>query len=395
MWTGGEVDHYNILTTIRVLGAMLCIPLLLKSYWPGRALQYFPTYWHTTVMYILPFSTTVSFLIMGGTTEWLINLALAIMLLIAVVDWLSFVILAALGAGLGIACYHLLFSFGDDLSAFSPDLVTMHQLLYTCIFSTLIGLIFFRKRAKEIDQRLEALELFGKAVAHEVRNIVGLSKSYASSIRFFTKQMHIDKVLPTEDNHEILLIKVAKKAYLSLHDTIEGLTHDSERGIQTINRILATMRNNVHAGDFTTLSMRECITSALALYGLTTYQKEKILINAEKDFEFYGAEYYIQHIIFNLLKNAYKYSREDCVIDIWLGNNRLHFKDNGPGIAREALPYIFDHFFTTDKAGIGLGLAFCRLVMEEFGGTIICKSKQGRGSFTEFILTFPEVKKTR
>ena len=393
MWTGGEVYHYNVLTTTRVLGATLCVPLLLKNYWPAKALRYFPIYWHISVMYVLPFSTTLFFLIMGGTTEWLINVALAIMLLIAVVDWLTFIIMAVLGTGLGIAFYHLLFFVLDDLTPFSPDLLTMHQLIYACLFSTFIGLLFFRRREKEIDKRLETLELFGKAVAHEVRNIVGLSKSYASSIRFFTQQMRVEKIKPPEDNRELLLIELDKKAYTSLNEVIEGLARDSERGMQTINRILANMRKNVHSGDFTTLSMRECITNSLALYGLTTYQKEKVMIDVEEDFEFYGSEYYMQHVIFNLLKNAYKYSREDCVVDIWLENNRLHFKDNGPGIAREALPYIFDHFFTTDKSGIGIGLAFCRLVMEEFEGTIICKSKQGKGSFTEFILAFPPVKR--
>ncbi|XWN35542.1 MAG: ATP-binding protein [Roseivirga sp.] len=390
MWAGGKVHHFDLLTVVRFLGAVMCVPLLLKRYWPTSVLPYFPVYWHTTVMYVLPFTNAFAFLITGGTKEWLINIALAIMMLIAVVDWLSSIILIVLGTGLGILCYYLLFFCLDDVTLFCPDWVTVYQTIYTCIFSAAIGFLFLRKREKEADKRLEALELFAKAVAHEVKNVVGISKSYASSIRFFSQQMRIDKVLPTEDHQEVLLIKVDKRAYTLLNEIIEGLTHDSDRGMETINRMLATMRNNVSEHDFAILSMQTCVGNALEAYGLTKYQQDRILVDLEEDFMFYGSEYYIQHIIFNLLKNAYKYSRKDCTIEIWLKNNELHFKDDGPGIAEEDLPYIFDHFFTTDTVGTGIGLAFCRLVMEEFGGTITCRSKQGNESFTELILSFPE-----
>jgi Histidine kinase-, DNA gyrase B-, and HSP90-like ATPase len=393
MWTSGEVYCCNILTTIRFLGTTMCIPLLLKNYWPIRTRKYFPTYWHTTVMYVLPFSTTFSFLIVGGTTEWLINIALAIIMLCAVVDWLTCIMLAGLGTGLGITLYHLFFAVLTDMPPLGLDLMTKHQLTYTCIFATSIGLLFFGRREKVVDKRLETLELFGKVVGAEIRKILALSKAYASSIEFFNKQMHVDKVLPAEDNRELYLIKMDKIVYSSLKETTNGLTHDSERGIQTINRMLANLQKHISTDDFTTLSMQTCVTNSLTLYGLTAKQKGSLLINLDKDFQFYGSAYYMQHILFNLLENTYKHNQKDCIVEIWLANNKLHVKDNGTGIAKEALPYIFDPFFTTVKKAMGIGLAFCKLVMEAFGGIIICKSKQGRYSFTEFVLTFPEVNK--
>ncbi|MCU0318245.1 MAG: ATP-binding protein [Amoebophilaceae bacterium] len=103
----------------------------------------------------------------------------------------------------------------------------------------------------------------------------------------------------------------------------------------------------------------------------------------------------MQQVISNLLDNTYKHSQRDCIIEIWLANNRLHVKDDGSGIAKKVLPYIFDPFFTTSKTNIGLGLSFCKLVMDAFGGTIVYKSRQGNKSFTEFLLTFPKLKKTK
>jgi len=394
MWTTGEVYRCNTLTTIRFLGIVTCILLLLKDYWPTRALKYFPTYWHTAVMYVLPFSTTLSFLIIGGTAEWLINIALAIVMLSAVVDWLSGIILTVLGVGLGAIFYHVFFSVLGDMTPFSIDLVTMHQLTYTCIFSTSIGLLFFRRREKEEDKRMETLELFGRIVSPEIRNILALSKAYASSIQGFEKQMYVDKVLPTEDGRELLLIKMDKRVHLSLKEAIDGLMRSSERGVQDINRMLATLSESIDTDDFTILSMQRCLTDALTLCRLNSHQKSSLLINLDEDFLVYGSAYYMHHILFNLVENVYKHSRKDCIVEIWLANNKLHVKDNGTGIAREALPYIFDPFFTTAKAAMGIGLSFCRLVMEAFGGIIICKSKQGKKAFTEFVLTFPEIKET-
>jgi len=53
------------------------------------------------------------------------------------------------------------------------------------------------------------------------------------------------------------------------------------------------------------------------------------------------------------------------------------------------LPKIFTHFSTTRKGGSGMGLAFCKMVMQEYGGDITCESELGK--YTRFILTFPAV----
>lgn len=176
MWTAGEAYACNTLTTIRFLGFLACIPLVLQNYWPTRAHQYFPTYWHMAVMYVLPLSTTLSFFITGGTTEWLINVALAIIMLSAVVDWLSGIILTVLGVGLGAMLYHVLFAVLGDMTPVSIDSVTLHHLTYTCIFSTSIGLFFFSRIEQKKDKRMATLALFGSVVSAEMRHILAMSK---------------------------------------------------------------------------------------------------------------------------------------------------------------------------------------------------------------------------
>ena len=62
-------------------------------------------------------------------------------------------------------------------------------------------------------------------------------------------------------------------------------------------------------------------------------------------------------------------------------------RDNGPGIAPEQRPRVFDAFHTTKTTGTGLGLAICRRIMEAHGGQIAVGDGRGRGA--EFMLIMP------
>jgi signal transduction histidine kinase len=94
-------------------------------------------------------------------------------------------------------------------------------------------------------------------------------------------------------------------------------------------------------------------------------------------------------VLINLIKNSLDALRgkERGSIKITIiadaEGNRLEFLDNGIGIDEKILPHIFDRFFTTKDRGnnSGVGLTFCRKVMESFGGNITCESKLGEYTF--------------
>jgi len=67
--------------------------------------------------------------------------------------------------------------------------------------------------------------------------------------------------------------------------------------------------------------------------------------------------------------------------------------DTGTGIPAEALPRIFDPFFSTKQRGTGLGLAYTQQVVQEHGGTIRCQSEAGRG--TTFTVRLPAAAEER
>jgi signal transduction histidine kinase len=95
----------------------------------------------------------------------------------------------------------------------------------------------------------------------------------------------------------------------------------------------------------------------------------------------------------NLIDNAVDASPENSKIEIatWTeaGNLAVSILDRGPGIAPEALPHIFEAFFTTKPQGSGTGLGLeivHRIVTQKFGGTIEVESKPGT---TRFIVRLP------
>src|SRR5262249_5754899 len=141
----------------------------------------------------------------------------------------------------------------------------------------------------------------------------------------------------------------------------------------------------------------QCVESGIAEYGFPIGDKKKIDATGVQDFIFYGDENLVKHIFFNLLKNALYFIEKagKGEIKIWttenVDYNQVYFKDTGPGIDKEKLPHIFEKFFTSDTHhGTGIGLAFCKLVMEAIGGSIQCESEIGQ--YTQFILNFPKPK---
>lgn len=92
----------------------------------------------------------------------------------------------------------------------------------------------------------------------------------------------------------------------------------------------------------------------------------------------------------NILENAVKYSSGKPKISIVLRQMQdvveIDFIDEGIGIPLVDLPYIFDRFYTVDKArsrksgGAGLGLSIVKTIIEKHGGKIFVTSNEAKGS---------------
>ena len=104
----------------------------------------------------------------------------------------------------------------------------------------------------------------------------------------------------------------------------------------------------------------------------------------------------VEHIIYNLVENAAKYSPGGSRITVRLEANQhgvqTSVADQGIGIARESLGELFEPFKrlvsqSESTRGLGLGLVVCKRLVEAHGGKIWVESQPGKGS--TFFFTIP------
>ena len=106
----------------------------------------------------------------------------------------------------------------------------------------------------------------------------------------------------------------------------------------------------------------------------------------------------VKQVLLNLIENAIKYGSEGGLITAGcyeMGERQVYIEisDNGPGIAEEHLPRIFERFYRADRSrsrneigGTGLGLSIVKHLVEAHGQTVTARSKVGVGSSFGFTL---------
>lgn len=117
----------------------------------------------------------------------------------------------------------------------------------------------------------------------------------------------------------------------------------------------------------------------------------------KKDIIIKGDTIKLERLFLNIIRNGIKYSKNKGWVKIevtkYNDDVKIIISDNGIGIPKNDLPYIFQRFYRVDKArsrsrgGTGLGLAISKWIAELHKGTIEAESRVNQGS--RFIITLP------
>lgn len=102
----------------------------------------------------------------------------------------------------------------------------------------------------------------------------------------------------------------------------------------------------------------------------------------------------MDQVIANLVQNAVRYTPKGGVLHVDMtagpGGATISVADQGPGIATEDLPFIFDRFYRgrnqAEGVGTGLGLAIAALIVRAHGGRIWAESVEGGGAVVRFTI---------
>ena len=112
----------------------------------------------------------------------------------------------------------------------------------------------------------------------------------------------------------------------------------------------------------------------------------------------------LQQVVWNLLSNAIRFAPAGGQVQVRVEDAgsyvELSVTDDGPGIDPAFLPYVFDRFRQADSsstrrhAGLGLGLAIVRHLVELHGGTVAARNREDRTGAV-FVIRIPRQQETR
>ncbi|WP_322498758.1 sensor histidine kinase [Lyticum sinuosum] len=378
----------DVLIILRIIAIMLCFGLCTVDYWPRKIRDIcYPLYWYMTLWFCLPFLSSYTAFITRAEECWLLNAALSLLLLIMLVSWLVFVILMVSGISFAYTIYYI------KLSSFPPIQLpsnNIYPFAYLCAFLLLSIILFMRHKEDVQIERIEMLQLFSGAIAHEVNSPLAAIRMLSNTYNEISKVISAkDKSLINEDGEIVHNIIINDSDYKMMLEILpQNFNRTALEASKVVEILLFSLRNDMlENNNFWKIS--EVIEEAIDGYGFTQEQRLRVVYDTSDDFFFAGSKQLVKHILYNLIRNTIKYSGSEAKISIWLENNHLHFRDNGIGIEPKELSKIFKLYYTSNRnIGTGIGLAFCDSVMKSMGGSIKCKSEYG--SFSEFILKFPE-----
>lgn len=193
---------------------------------------------------------------------------------------------------------------------------------------------------------------------------------------------------------------------MSEDETREHILSETRRALNNLSAYFSKLRditfNSVDQVplNHSQFSMRQLVKEAAGSVAIPSGKSVEIKDVSAADVLLTADRMHTLNMLINLLENAIKYSGEDTRINIEYsasqvdGEVTIRVSDNGIGMSAADCRRVFDRFYRcrtavdSEQPGMGLGLAYVRLLVKAHGGDITVESREGEGSC--FILKFPQ-----
>jgi two-component system phosphate regulon sensor histidine kinase PhoR len=208
-------------------------------------------------------------------------------------------------------------------------------------------------------------------VSHELRTPLSILRGYIETLldNPQTSDKELSRILRVMERH-------SKRLGLLVDDLLT----------------LAHLESRSAGLQFSDVQLAELFQSVIRDWEKKLAEKQlKVVVDLSPDARTIRAdETRLHEVLYNLLDNALKYSRENGEIRLRAVQRGpeivLSVTDNGIGISKDDLPRIFERFYRADKArsrelgGTGLGLAIVKHIAQLHGGRVEAESELGKGT---------------
>ena len=235
--------------------------------------------------------------------------------------------------------------------------------------------ISYNKMLERLSEAFEIQRQFTANAAHELRTPLALMQV---QLDLYNSSSH-----PGNDADTLQTIKMVTEQNDKLNRMVKILLDMSE--LQTVGRDDKIILDAI-------------VEEVLADLEPLAVEKNIKLIGKCEDATMIGSDILIYRLVYNLVENAIKYNHPlgQVTVTAYQRNKHVYLsvEDTGSGIPKELRERVFEPFFRVDKSrsrelgGVGLGLAFVRVIVRVHDGSICIKS--GKTGGTIFEVTFAQ-----
>lgn len=263
--------------------------------------------------------------------------------------------------------------FGGPL--YTPDQIRLAEFIGSHISKLLEHQKLVEQVANlEAERRLRKLQGdFIANVSHELRTPLGFIKGYATTL------LREDAIWDKNTRREFLLYIDEETDRLS--ELIDDLLDSSRLQAGTMHMELRP------------LSLDQLLQD-IAIRALSRYPGLQVQLQVMPEIVVNADPQRLAQVFENIISNAVKYAPGSPVlVNVERLNDRVHIsmEDNGPGIAAEHLPHLFERFYRVNDDvnkdhGTGLGLYICHEIILAHQGEIGVESELSRGTIFHIYL---------
>jgi K+-sensing histidine kinase KdpD len=226
------------------------------------------------------------------------------------------------------------------------------------LITLLIGYKFIDNIAEKIEGTIKRLKFFNSNLSHELKTPLTIIKS------------NVELALKNKKCDEEML-----KSILNEINYINDIT----------DKLLFLTKKDFTRKDFKEVDLEELVLDLFEKYS----SKISINVDSQEDEEYiiYGDKTLLKMALSNLIENSIKYGAKHIDIKLVKVKHKIKLilKDDGIGIPKEKIPFIFDEFYRVDESrnkkikGFGLGLAIVKTILNLHKAKIKLESDINQG----------------